>query len=72
MKALMKTDRAPGAELMDIDMPAIGPKDVLIKVKAAGGIRTLQDLEEMVVAGAHRIGTSAGREIVAEAAAGGK
>jgi len=25
-----------------------------------------------VVAGAHRIGTSAGREIVAEAAAGGK
>jgi deoxyribose-phosphate aldolase len=44
----------------------------MIKVKAAGGIRTLQDLEEMVVAGAHRIGTSAGREIVAEAAAGGK
>jgi deoxyribose-phosphate aldolase len=26
----------------------------------------------MVLAGAHRIGTSAGREIVAEAAAGGK
>jgi deoxyribose-phosphate aldolase len=44
----------------------------IIKVKAAGGIRTLQDLEEMVLAGAHRIGTSAGREIVAEAAAGGK
>jgi deoxyribose-phosphate aldolase len=43
-----------------------------IKVKAAGGIRTLQDLEEMVVAGAHRIGTSVGREIVAKAAAGGK
>jgi len=43
-----------------------------IKVKAAGGIRTLQDLRGMVTAGAHRIGTSAGREIVAEAAAGGK
>lgn len=43
-----------------------------IKVKAAGGIRTLQDLREMVAAGAHRIGTSAGKEIVAEAAAGGK
>ena len=41
------------------------------KVKAAGGIRTLQDLRQMVAAGAHRIGTSAGKEIVAEAAAGG-
>jgi deoxyribose-phosphate aldolase len=40
-----------------------------IKVKAAGGIRTLQDLKEMLVAGAHRIGTSAGREIVAQIAA---
>ena len=43
-----------------------------IKVKAAGGIRTLKDLREMITAGAHRIGTSAGKEIVAEAAAGGK
>ena len=41
-----------------------------IKVKAAGGIRRLQDLQDMVMAGAHRIGTSAGKEIVAEAAAG--
>lgn len=40
-----------------------------IKVKGAGGIRLLQDLEEMLSAGAHRIGTSAGREIVAEVAA---
>ena len=40
-----------------------------IKVKAAGGIRTLQDLEEMVLAGAHRIGTSAGREIINQIAA---
>ena len=36
----------------------------IIKVKAAGGIRTLQDLEEMVRAGAHRIGTSSGKEII--------
>lgn len=34
MKALMKKDRAPGAELVDIDIPEIGPKDVLVKVKA--------------------------------------
>ena len=40
-----------------------------IKVKAAGGIRTLQTLEEMVLAGAHRIGTSSGKEIIAEAKA---
>jgi len=37
-----------------------------IRVKAAGGIRLLQDLEKMVIAGAHRIGTSAGREILAQ------
>jgi threonine 3-dehydrogenase len=35
MKALMKIDSAPGAELVDIDIPEIGPKDVLVKVKAA-------------------------------------
>jgi deoxyribose-phosphate aldolase len=40
-----------------------------IKVKAAGGIRTIQDLKAMVEAGAHRIGTSSGKEIVAAAVA---
>jgi deoxyribose-phosphate aldolase len=40
-----------------------------IKVKAAGGIRTIEDLEAMVEAGAHRIGTSSGKEIVAAAVA---
>jgi len=33
MKALMKKDSAPGAELVDIDIPEIGPKDVLVKVR---------------------------------------
>jgi deoxyribose-phosphate aldolase len=37
-------------------------------VKAAGGIRTLQNLEEMVLAGAHRIGTSSGKEIISQIA----
>jgi deoxyribose-phosphate aldolase len=41
----------------------------LVKVKAAGGIRELRQLEELLRAGAHRIGTSAGAEIVAQAAA---
>jgi deoxyribose-phosphate aldolase len=37
-----------------------------IKVKAAGGIRTIQDVKEMVEAGAQRIGTSSGKEIIAQ------
>jgi len=40
-----------------------------IKVKAAGGIRTIQDLKAMVGAGAHRIGTSSGKEIISQIAA---
>jgi deoxyribose-phosphate aldolase len=40
-----------------------------LKVKAAGGIKTIQDLEAMVEAGAHRIGTSSGKEIIAQIAA---
>jgi deoxyribose-phosphate aldolase len=39
-------------------------------IKAAGGVRTLQDLERMVEAGATRIGASAGVKIVDEARAG--
>jgi len=40
-----------------------------IKIKAAGGIRTIEDLETMVGAGAHRIGTSSGKEIISQIAA---
>lgn len=39
-------------------------------VKAAGGIRSLTDTQQMVAAGATRIGASAGVKIVAEAAGG--
>ena len=39
-----------------------------IRVKAAGGIRLLGDVERMLSAGAHRIGTSAGKEIIDQAA----
>lgn len=35
MKALMKTRAASGAELIEVDIPSIGPNDVLVKVKAA-------------------------------------
>lgn len=33
MKALVKTSKAPRFEYIDVDIPTIGPKDVLIKVK---------------------------------------
>ncbi|MFC1915770.1 L-threonine 3-dehydrogenase [Chloroflexota bacterium] len=35
MKAVVKTEAAPGAKFMDVDVPELGPKDVLIRVKAA-------------------------------------
>ena len=37
-----------------------------IKIKAAGGIRTREDAEKLIAAGADRIGTSAGMQIVGE------
>ena len=52
-----------GASVADIKLLAECGRN-RIQVKAAGGIRTLSDLEEMVKAGAHRIGTSAGKEII--------
>jgi deoxyribose-phosphate aldolase len=39
-------------------------------IKAAGGVRTLEDLQRMVEAGATRIGASAGVKIVEQARAG--
>ncbi|GGC97569.1 L-threonine 3-dehydrogenase [Pontibacillus salipaludis] len=34
MKAIMKSERGPGAELAEVEIPTIGDLDVLIKVKA--------------------------------------
>ncbi len=52
-----------GATVYDVALmrEAVGPE---LGVKAAGGIRTAEDLEEMVAAGATRIGASAGVAIV--------
>ncbi|KAA9297953.1 MULTISPECIES: deoxyribose-phosphate aldolase [Aerococcus] len=52
-----------GAKLADVRLM----KDLVgdqVKVKAAGGIRTAEDFLDMVDAGAERIGTSAGVEII--------
>jgi deoxyribose-phosphate aldolase len=52
-----------GATVFDVALmrEAVGPR---IGVKAAGGIRTKADVEEMIAAGATRIGASAGVKIV--------
>jgi deoxyribose-phosphate aldolase len=57
-----------GASVVDVKLLAECGQG-RIKVKAAGGIRTIQDLEAMVGAGAHRIGTSSGKEIISQVAA---
>jgi deoxyribose-phosphate aldolase len=61
-----------GATVFDVALmrEAVGPR---IGVKAAGGIRTKADVEEMIAAGATRIGASAGVKIVSgEGAASGQ
>jgi len=52
-----------GATVFDVALmrETVGPK---MGVKAAGGIRTAEDVEEMIAAGATRIGASAGIKIV--------
>ena len=54
-----------GATVYDVALmrEAVGPD---MGVKASGGIRTREDAEEMIAAGATRIGASAGIEIVSE------
>ncbi|MDD5088352.1 MAG: deoxyribose-phosphate aldolase [bacterium] len=58
-----------GATVDDVRLLSSLAKPVGVGVKAAGGIRTLQDALNMVAAGATRIGTSGGVKIVAEARA---
>jgi deoxyribose-phosphate aldolase len=52
-----------GATVHDVELMrrAVGPT---MGVKASGGVRTLEDVEKMVAAGATRIGSSSGVKIV--------
>lgn len=56
---------AVGATVEDVRLMKHAVGDT-IKVKAAGGIRTLQDALAMIEAGAERLGTSAGVKIIEE------
>lgn len=59
-----------GATVPDVELlrAAVGPE---MGVKAAGGVRSLADLEAMVAAGATRIGTSSGVKIFSGEQTGG-
>lgn len=57
--------RAVGATVEDILLMKSEVGDA-VKVKAAGGVRTLADALAMIEAGAERIGTSAGVKIIEE------
>lgn len=52
-----------GANIDDVKLMKETVKDVC-KVKAAGGVRTYADMEQMIEAGADRIGTSAGVQLM--------
>ncbi len=56
---------AGGATVADVELlhAAVGER---IKIKAAGGIRTLEQLQDMYRAGASRVGTSCALDIVAQ------
>jgi deoxyribose-phosphate aldolase len=52
-----------GATIEDVRMmkETVGDR---LKVKAAGGVRTAEDMDQMIAAGAERIGTSAGIKLM--------
>jgi deoxyribose-phosphate aldolase len=54
-----------GATVYDVALmrEAVGPE---MGVKASGGIRTAEEVRQMIAAGATRIGASAGVQIVGE------
>lgn len=54
-----------GAKLDDVKMMREACKDKL-EIKASGGIKTLEQVEQFILAGAERIGTSSGINIVNE------
>jgi deoxyribose-phosphate aldolase len=60
-----------GATAYDVALmrETVGP---LMGVKASGGIKTTDDAEQMIAAGATRIGASAGISIVSKNGGGGK
>jgi len=57
-----------GATAKDVALMSSVVREARMGVKASGGVRSLQDFDQMVQAGATRIGASAGIRIIKEAA----
>lgn len=55
-----------GAKAEDVALMKETVQDYGLMVKASGGIRTLADAEKMIMAGADRLGCSAGKKIIEE------
>ena len=55
-----------GATVADIELMSRTVAEAKLGVKASGGVRTLEDAQKMIAAGATRIGASAGVQIVRE------
>ena len=62
----VKTATGMYGHITVMDIGAICHSGTSCKIKAAGGIRTLQDVKDMIHAGADRIGTSSGIQIAKE------
>jgi len=69
MKALRKTTAAPGAAMVDIPVPQIGPKDLLVKVKATALCRSDVDVFEwtpLVASANYKLPFTMGHEFAGE------
>jgi threonine 3-dehydrogenase len=69
VKAIRKTRAAAGAELLDIPVPEIGPRDLLVKVKAAALCKSDVDVFEwtpLVQAANYRLPFTMGHEFAGE------
>jgi len=53
-----------GATVSDVKLMSEAVKESSVQVKASGGVRTKQDLQDMIDAGATRIGTSRGVDLI--------
>ena len=52
------------ATLADVKLMKEAVEGTHVKVKASGGVRTREDFDAMIKAGAERIGTSAGTKLM--------
>jgi threonine 3-dehydrogenase len=69
VKAIRKTKKVSGAELMDIPIPKIGPRDLLVKVKAAALCKSDVEVFEwtpLVQAANYRLPFTMGHEFAGE------